>query len=612
MVQAKDIDNGFKVNDVVVWPREGVVERDGERIKLEPKVMAILVELARAPGEVIGRDDFANSVWRGRVVSDEVLSRDVSVLRSALGDDARAPHFIQTVPTVGYRLVADVSSLRQPGARWRVVAGMVLLAAVAGAYVWLDDGAEELPITTVAVLPFENLSDTRDAEYFSDGLADEVLGSLAQNPKLFVVARTSSFAFRGSTGDVREIGQTLGAGSILEGSVRKQGNAIRVSARLINANDGIQLWSQSFEGNLLDIFVVQDRISRAIVRNLVGTLSPGTTVRVTSTDDMEAYQLFLRANYHIHRRGVDGLQLGIELYEQAIARDANFGRAYVGLAEALTLLPGYTEERERPYLDRALSLLERAESTGEDGARLYAARAYAHYLDWHWKESRELFGQALAMAPNDSNINQLYSQFLASVGDIDRALQHAQLAVQSDPLSAVAHQRLGVLYLWANDVERSRKHMQLAVEMGLGELATPEAYIGLLAEEQSFDQAQVVLRQLQNKRGLGGEWIDVTMRAVRGDRGSVGPAISALGQAYQTGQIGPRLYLGALYFVGDPDGFFDGLERLIADDAPNVDLEFLFTHRTRAWRDSPRFDLALEQAGIAEYWRANGQADAAH
>lgn len=605
-----DLDAGFALNGVVVYPRQFLVVREGERQKLEPKVMAILLELARQPGEVVGRNHFAETVWRDRVVSDEVLSRNVSLLRSALGDDARNPRFIQTIPTAGYRLVADVSGLDAAADGRRVRPALwvaALVTIIVALWAWLTPGGERetLPETTVAVLPFANLSDTRDAEYFSDGVAEEVLGALSQADGLSVVARTSSFVFRERDADVREIGHTLGAGSVLEGSVRKSGQLLRVSARLVSANDGLQLWSESFDVELKDVFVVQDEISRAIVQRLVGTLAPDTRLDEDDPVDLEAYQLFLRANHQLHRRGTGAVTRSVDLYQQAIAADADFARAYVGLAQAWTLVPSYVDEAEPPYMEKAAAALDRAEMLGDRSARLLGTRAYVHFRNWQWWQADDAFRRALSLAPNDSDIRQQYSQFLGTVGYLEDALVQAQRAVDSDPLSGVAHQRLAVVHLWLDDLANARKHFQMAEEMGLGHLATPEAPIALLTRAGRYDEVAGGLRRIQRLRGLSDQWVEPVMVAVS-RRGGVAQALTALESAYSERAIGARLYLGALYFIGDEHGFYDGLDRLI-DEHAAIDLEILFTSIGRDLQRSGRFDQAMERLGIREFWQRQGR-----
>jgi DNA-binding winged helix-turn-helix (wHTH) protein len=218
---SKTLDAGFFVGDFEVRPRQGVMIKSNETIRLEPKVMAILVCLAERQGEVVSRADFAELVWRGRLVSDEVLSRNISVLRSQLGDNARDPDFIETIPTAGYRFLASVRPLEVEGTSsdsrrpWYLAGAGFILAATLAALFWLTTTSEPtpLPTSTVAVLPFQDLSDAAGSDYFSEGLTDELLVALGRAEGLRVVARTSSYAFKDRDVDVRVIGTTLGAGS---------------------------------------------------------------------------------------------------------------------------------------------------------------------------------------------------------------------------------------------------------------------------------------------------------------------------------------------------------------------------------------------------------------
>jgi TolB-like protein/DNA-binding winged helix-turn-helix (wHTH) protein/Flp pilus assembly protein TadD len=610
--QELDLDAGFVLDEVSVHPRQLRIVRHDDEVRVEPKVMAILVELARRPGEVVRRDEFADSVWRGRIVSDEVLSHNISVLRSALGDDARAPRFIQTVPTVGYRLVANLSALDGSAdgshpLRPTLMALAVAVLVIIGLSAWwmLKPGPHpQLPPTTVAVLPFENLSETPATEYFSDGLTDEVTGALARAQGLLVVARTSSFAFRNRREDVRSIGATLGAGSILEGSVRRSGDRLRVSANLVSANDGLQLWSETFETELEDVFEVQNRIARAIVGRLVGTLAPEVTLSRQDTSDLAAFELYLRANHQLYHRGPAAVSRSIELFEQAIALDPDFARAHVGLAQAHAMLPTYLDEIELPYLTKARASLERAQALGHSSARLLGTLAYVSFREWRWVEAQDYFEQALALTPTDSDVRQQYSQFLGTVGKIPEALDEALAAIQSDPLSGVAHQRLAVVYLWVDDLEQARSHMATADQLGLDELATPEAFIALLARAGEFGAVDGELRVLQRQRNLPADWIDTVLTAVRGE-GGVPDAIGALDDAYTSGAIGSRLFLGALYFIGNEQGFFDGLDLLI-DQHAAIDTELLFTPIAEHLRGTPRFEAAMARMGIAAYWRERG------
>ncbi len=601
----RDLEAGFILADTRVYPLRLVVEREGRQHKLEPRVMATLLELARAGGAVVTRQMFADTVWKGRVVSDESLSHNISALRGVLGDDARSPRCIQTVPTVGYRLIVPVSPLptRRTLTRrtWLAAVGIAIIAALAIISTYMLFASRSLPGTTIAVLPFESLSNAREAEYFGDGLAEEILEVLTRADGLSVIARTSSFVFRDRVEDARAVGSALGAGSILEGTVRHSGNLLRVTARLVDANSGIQLWSESFDVGLEDVFEVQDEISRAIVDRLIGTLNPEPPRSPRDTDNFEAYQLYLRGNHQLYRRGPAAVARSIELYRKALDLDPEFARANVGLAQALAMMPTYLDEPELPYLEQSELALNAAESLGLDSARLVGTRAYVAFRSWRWAEADRYFRRAIAIAPNHSDIRQQYSQFLGTVGYMEQALEMARAGVQSDPLSAVAHQRLAVMYLWVDDLDLSRDHFAISEELGIGELATPEAQIALLARAGDYAAVEARLRDLQRVRSLPDDWVAPVMHALRGETG-VQTAVPALTSAYEDHVIGPRLYLGALYFLGDPESYFDGLNLLISQHAA-IDTEILFTPIATAIRSAPGFEPAMARMGLIEFWR---------
>jgi TolB-like protein len=547
-------------------------------------------------------------VWRGRLVSDEVLSRNISVLRSQLGDNARDPDFIETIPTAGYRFLASVRPLEVEGTSsdsrrpWYLAGAGFILAATLAALFWLTTTSEPtpLPTSTVAVLPFQDLSDAAGSDYFSEGLTDELLVALGRAEGLRVVARTSSYAFKDRDVDVRVIGTTLGAGSILEGNVRRDGPALRVSARLIDANSGMQLWSETFDASLEEVFEVQNDISQAIADKLAATLVPS----LRPTDNFEAYRTFLRAHYQLRRRGLVPIQRSIELFGQAIDMDPEFGRAYVGLASAYTIRPGYTGEDEDPSLALALTALDKAEQLGESGSLLLGTRAEIYYRQWRWHEAATAFGGALALAPDDAEITNWYSSFLANIGDMQGSFDAAARAVKLDPLSAVAHQRLAVVNIWAGDMDAAADHFAIANELGLGPLATPEAYVALLLRSGEFDQVIERLTFVQAARGLDTNWLVPTVTAIR-ESSDASDAVRLLAAAYETQQIGPRLYVGGLYFLGETEAFFDGLMTVIDRHQP-IDTELLFTDTGAHLRKSPRFLDAMERIGLVAYWDAEG------
>lgn len=292
-----DLRQGFRLGDCAVWPEQGCIMGPDGLEHVEPKVMEVLLYLAHHPGRVVPRGELIKGVWGGNVVTDEVLSRCISLLRQHLDDDPRDPAFVQTVPKRGYQLIVPVIPARPN----RKLAGLLAYGGLAisltalGTYTlhglgWLPElhwlnianhqqtmqarsiESQEFELSSVAVLPFSNLGDAADSDYFTDGLSEELIIALSRVEGLRVAARRSSFAFKDSQEDVRVIGEKLEVDAVLEGTVRKEGAQIRITAQLIDTSNGYQVWSQSYDGAMKDVFAVQGALAEAITESLVGTV----------------------------------------------------------------------------------------------------------------------------------------------------------------------------------------------------------------------------------------------------------------------------------------------------------------------------------------------------
>ncbi|MGI9263376.1 MAG: hypothetical protein ACR2QU_00515, partial [Gammaproteobacteria bacterium] len=260
---------------------------------------------------------------------------------------------------------------------------------------------------SIAVLPFADLSEDNSGEYFSDGMSEELLNLLVKVPDLRVAARTSSFAYKGEQVDVRDVARELGVDTVLEGSVRKSQNRVRITAQLIDAETGYHLWSDTYDRELEDIFAVQDEISAEIVKALKVTLG-GTTedqptlARAAPTSNVEAYQLYLQARHQWKRRGVDAIEKSIELLDQALALDAEFARAYAGLAAAYVVLPGYAGIADpTEYYEKAANAARQALARDPNLAEAHAVLAEIDNDRGNWVDAEAAFFFATAMDPDD-------------------------------------------------------------------------------------------------------------------------------------------------------------------------------------------------------------------
>ena len=339
---------GFLLGPLRIEPKTGEATGLAGSEKLDPKVMDVLVVLAEHAGQVVPREVMLSRLWQGVVVSDEALSRCIYELRRQLslaGGSEEFRNLIETLPKRGYRLNAEVRRLEPtpgsstPAARswrwgaWVVAAAAAALAAALATGVF--PGGQ--PRTSIAVLPFADMSETQDQAYLGDGFAEEILDKLNQSKDLRVIARTSSFTFRGKDADIAEIARRLQVTHVLEGSVRRLGSDLRVTAQLISTADSSHVWSTTFDRKLGDLFAIQDEIAAAVASALNTTLALDSSSAATSPK-LTAYDLVKQGEYVYHRRAPGDVERSLELFEQAARIDPGYARAWANLAGSYSML----------------------------------------------------------------------------------------------------------------------------------------------------------------------------------------------------------------------------------------------------------------------------------
>ena len=525
--------HAFLLGPWEVRPLTGEISGVAGSVHLEPKVMEVLLVLAEHSREVVERDDLLRRVWGSRAaVSDEPLTRCIAELRRALGDSRQEPVYIQTIPKRGYRLLISVTAvvveeppqgpaeeqiappfrapegaqplvdstpLRKSGPRsggMALLGAAVVLVGIVGVIAVRyssRDSNDQGPIgaNTIAVLPFVDVSNAADSAYFGEGLADEILSRLSGVNGLHVVARTSSFSVRASTDDVRDIAARLRVANVLEGSVRRSGEEVRISAQLIDAQRGYQLWAASYDGRLDDIFALQDEIANAIVaklRETVTTVASGEPIATRPpTGNFAAYELLLRGRQYLNRRDEEPLRRSIRLFQQAIDADPSYGYAYVELAKAYALLPTYSAEVQDEMFDVALATVAAGiEQDPTVDAPMHSVLALIAFARWDWITAEIAFRRALEQSPNDPDLLVWYSQFLAAVGRPAASADYARRAKELDLLSPVVNHRLSVALMWVDEDAEASRYAQIAEELGMGPVATPDAYIVLKLRQSDY------------------------------------------------------------------------------------------------------------------------------
>jgi len=321
---------------------------------------------------------------------------------------------------------------------------------------------------SVAVLPFEDMSPGHDQEYLCDGIAEELISALTRVEGLRVIARTSAFAFKGTRTDVRQIGQKLGIGSVLEGSVRKAGTRVRISARLVDARDGSDLWGETYERELDDIFEVQDEVCRSIAQHLKGTLVAGRepTLLPRRATRPDAYRLYLHARFAFNQRKEDSLRKSLEYYSQAIEKDPKFALAYAGLAEAYEMLGSWRalppESAHGAARQAAMTAVELDDGLPEAYVALAWVRMYA---DWDWREAERAVKRALTINPACAEAHHLHAHWYEATGRLDLAVTEMAGALELEPVAPALHSCLVQILFHARRYDETVRESGVTLEM---------------------------------------------------------------------------------------------------------------------------------------------------
>ena len=511
----------FQVAHWLVQPRLGTITGGDKAVRLEPKVMHVLVCLAEQSGNVVDKEQLIRTVWPDTFVSDDVLTKCISELRKSFDDDARDPRFIQTIPKVGYRLVAPVtlaqslaSSLpfqeataeskptsqaimpKTFSAQSRVwlTAAVLALLAIFVYFLWLHSRSKTATgsRTMLAVLPFQNLSGNADQDYFSDGMTEELITRLGrlQPQKLGVIARTSSMTFKGSSKRVDEIGRQLGVDYVVEGSVRREGDRVRISAQLIQAKDQTHIWAEDYDRDVSHILQLQAEVAQAIVQEISrDLLAPTGPPAIPPAVNPQVHEAYLRGRFFWNKGTEEGYRTALQNFEQAMLRDPNYATAYAGRADTYNML-GYwmmAPPKEVFPLARAnaLKALELDPSLPE----AHAALAYVKFeYDWDWQAAGQAFKRALELNPNSSVTHLWYGIYLGDQGRMEDAEREITAARTLDPLSLHVNMVFAAMLYMERKYDEAIGHLQKIVELDPGFQPSYHLLAALYEEKGQFPQ----------------------------------------------------------------------------------------------------------------------------
>src|SRR5579863_1001504 len=407
--------------------------KEGDHVALPPKVAELLVALVQAAGRALTREQLLRRLWPDTVVEEGSLTSHISMLRKALGNGPQGQDFIETLPKHGYRFVPSVRRVRS-GAP--------------------DSGVDR---AMLVVLPFENFTAGERYDYFSEGLTEEMITELARlSPeRLGVIARTSAMQFKSTTKNIAQIGRELGVSHVLEGSVRRAGERVRITAQLIRVSDETHLWAQSYERGMDDVLEVQAEVARAVAHEIQVKLSPRDKQRLHPDNRRsiapQAYELYLRGRHFWYRRTEEGMRKSIECFEEALQYDPGFAAAYDGISDAHTMLAcrGITSVAESFH--KAKAAARQAVRLEPELGEGYASLAHVRLHDWDWVGLESDFRCSMELDPGYAIAHYWYAEYLMAMGRTAEALARVRHSWELDPLNCVINASVGMIHYLAHD-----------------------------------------------------------------------------------------------------------------------------------------------------------------
>jgi serine/threonine-protein kinase len=448
---------------------------------------------------------------------------------------------------------------------------------------------------SIAVLPMVNLSGDPDNEHFSDGLTDELIGVLGQLEELAVAGRTSVFALKGKGLDVRAIAEKLDVANVLEGTVRRSGSRLKIRVQLVDTH-GLVLWSDAYDRQMTDVFEVQEEIAQAVVSALKVRFSGSRPLVRPATDDVAAYDLFLRGSF-VHRRLAPGdLETAISYYEQAVARDPKFARAYAAMADATVLLGVFGGRSARVTLPIARGYAEKAIALDADHADSHWARAHVAMSEYDPALAITEYERALALDPSHTDARHLYSILLMYQGRFAEAEEHLNRTLATNPLHATASMTLGSLYVYKGEYERGIRQLNAAAELIPGLYYVREQLVHAYIQTGRHTDALVECERVASTGGARGAALMAYTLAVVGRTDEARAIVERL-LRLEDGYQPPVQIAVALATLGNLDDAMTWLERGFEDRDPHL-AGFQFRYEFRPLRGLPRFEALLRTGGV--------------
>jgi TolB-like protein/DNA-binding winged helix-turn-helix (wHTH) protein/Tfp pilus assembly protein PilF len=611
---------------------------DGAEVSLTPRVFATLRYLVEHAGRTIDKKAIMDAVWSDCLVEENNLAQAISKLRQVFGEKAGTQRYIATIPGRGYRFVAEVvagvgdpgparaetpsiapQALTLPGSKnpapkRPVILGLLILLLLGVAF-FLWRNSLPLPTTarpnesteaaldkSIAVLPFTNLSSDPDTAYFAEGMKDEILTRLSKIAALKVISRTSTEEFAGKPHNAREIARRLGVTHLLEGSVQKAGETVRVTVQLIHAPTDTHVWAESYDRKLTDVLQVESEIAQRIASTLATTVSGAEKRALTAaaTTNVQAHEAYLRGRYFWNKRTAEGFTEAVAHFTRAVELDPGYAQAYAGLADAIYFRGAENRVGYEEVFHRSKALLEKALTLDDSLADAHASLGLlAMNSEWDWSKAEQHFKRALELNSNYATAHQWYGEFLAYMGRFDEAISQSTRARALDPLSLIINTDLAKVLSLARRYDDAIAQYQAALKL---DPEFPEA-LALLGMTYSnvgrHDEAIAALRKIEGLENNAAylSWLAYVYGAA-GRAEESRQTIERVTDLSRTKYVSP--YWLAIAWAGsaDKEQAYRWLETIFAERAPSGAISLKVNPVFDSLRPDPRFADFLRRAKL--------------
>ena len=532
--------------------------RDGDPVPLAPKVFDTLLALIEESGRLVAKNDLMSRLWPDTFVEDATLARNISDLRKALGESGGEASYIETVPKAGYRFVGGVTIVGQDST-------LIVQRRTKSRVVVEEEISAGPLIRSIAVLPFKPLAAGDSDDYLGLGVADALITRLSKLRRIRVRPTSAIARYSGASPDPVAVGRELDVESVLEGNIQRAGDRIRVTVQLVNVDDGASLWAEKLDEKFTDIFAVEDSISEQVAHALMleVTADEHKLLQKRETDNINAYELYLKGRYHWNKRTTEQLGKGAECFRQAIELDPSYASAYAGLSDSYTLLVIREALPPEEGFKKAKAAAEMALQIDESLGEAQASLAHAMLHNWEWAGAQLGFKRAIELNPNYPSAHHWYSEYLMATGKLDLALAEIEWARELDPLSLIINAHRGDVLFFARRYEESAAQYKKVLELDSNFFLAQISLAGAHAQLGNYEQAVVEYDRARSllPDSLEGSWMLGQLYAIWGKQREARAILDGLVEQSKNRYVSPCGIAMICAALGDKNEAFRWLEK---------------------------------------------------